>query len=149
MEAAPAHHAIKIGVKRQSKGPQRYAYEQPPVSEGIAGRWRKIALRLSRESLDAAAQVKIRREQSFGAKSHQESSRIMMSTHCSLLMSIALFRMAPMTSAFVSALIFFAGIILGYALRTWRTTTNEPCGTSRRTARPTPNSTFGHARRAF
>jgi hypothetical protein len=26
MEAAPAHHALKVDVKRQSKGPQSYAY---------------------------------------------------------------------------------------------------------------------------
>lgn len=74
-----------------------------------------------------------------------------MSTHYSLLMSTALFGATPMASAFVSALIFFVGVGLGYALRgrLQRTTTNEPCGTSRRTARSIPNSTFGHARRAF
>lgn len=60
-----------------------------------------------------------------------------------------------MASAFVFALIFCifcAGVILRYALRTWRlqrTTTIGPCGTSGRPARPIPNSTFGHARRAF
>jgi hypothetical protein len=75
-----------------------------------------------------------------------------MSTHCSLLMSTALFRTIPMASAFVFALIFCAGVTLGYALRTWRTqraTTNEPSGTPRRTARSTPSSAFGHVRRAF
>jgi hypothetical protein len=57
-----------------------------------------------------------------------------------------------MASAFVFALIFCTGVMLGYALRTMRpqrTTTNEPSGTSRRTARSTPSSAFGHARRAF
>lgn len=75
-----------------------------------------------------------------------------MSTHCSILMSTTLFRTIPMASAFVFALIFCTGVILGYALRTMRpqrTTTNEPSGTSRRTARSTPSSAFGHVRRAF
>ena len=57
-----------------------------------------------------------------------------------------------MASAFVFALVFCAGVTLGYALRTrrpQRTTTNEPSGTSRRTSRSTPNSAFGHVRRAF
>ncbi len=45
-----------------------------------------------------------------------------------------------MASAFVSALIFSLASYWGYALRAWRLqrmTTNEACGTSRRTARPT------------
>lgn len=86
-------------------------------------------------------------EQSFGA---DDSLRTMMSTHCSLLMGAGLFRANPMTSAFVSASVFGAGLILGYALRAWRVQrrdANSSYGTSRRT--PQPTSTFGHARRAF
>jgi hypothetical protein len=30
MEAAAAHHALKIDVKRQSNGPQSYAYFELP-----------------------------------------------------------------------------------------------------------------------
>lgn len=76
----------------------------------------------------------------------------MMSTHCSLLMSPGLSRTTPMTSAFVSAFIFGAGLILGYALRAWRVQ-RSPVGSSgdasRQAVGPTPTSTFGHARRAF
>lgn len=35
LEAAPAHHARKIDVKRQSKGPQRHAYAwRAPAAPG-------------------------------------------------------------------------------------------------------------------
>lgn len=86
-------------------------------------------------------------EQSFGAHA---SSRTMMSTHCSLLMRAGLSRTTPMTSAFFSASIFGAGLILGYALRAWRVQgrgANSLYGAARQTSQPT--STFGHARRAF
>jgi len=81
-----------------------------------------------------------------------QSERIMMSTHCSLLIGRGLSKATPMTSAFVSALIFSAGLISGYALRAWRvqrSPANSSRGASRRTAGPTPTTTFGHARRAF
>jgi len=55
-----------------------------------------------------------------------------------------------MTSAFFSASIFGAGLILGYALRAWRVQrrgASSSYGASRHT--PEPTSTFGHARRAF
>ncbi|WP_130211903.1 hypothetical protein [Bradyrhizobium genosp. SA-3] len=50
-----------------------------------------------------------------------------------------------MASAFVSASIFGAGLILGYALRAWRV--QRRAASSGETS--TPTSTFGHARRAF
>lgn len=49
-----------------------------------------------------------------------------------------------MMSALISASIFLVGLVVGYALRIWRSS-----HTSRRAARPTPITTFGHVRRAF
>ncbi|WP_143035550.1 hypothetical protein [Bradyrhizobium sp. Rc2d] len=49
-----------------------------------------------------------------------------------------------MASAFVSASIFGAGLIVGYALRAWRVQRTARSGET-----STPTSTFGHARRAF
>jgi len=98
---------------------------------------------------NAACTPEVRHEQSFGAK---RSARIMMSTHCSLLISPGPSKATPMTSAFLSAFIFSAGLISGYALRAWRVQRSPARSSrdaSRRTAGPTPTTTFGHARRAF
>ena len=57
-----------------------------------------------------------------------------------------------MTSAFVAASIFGAGLIVGYALRAWRAQPRGATsvrGASHRMSEPAPTSTFGHARRAF
>ncbi|MET4024282.1 hypothetical protein, partial [Bradyrhizobium sp. S3.2.12] len=41
LEAAAPHHALKIGVKHQSKGPQSYAYCEAPGE--LSGRGRTDA----------------------------------------------------------------------------------------------------------
>lgn len=110
---------------------------------------RRDAAEVGRFGTRAACGEGINPEQSFGV---EESSKTMMSTHCSLLIGGVRSRTTPMTSAFVSASIFGAGLILGYALRAWRVqrrTVNSSRGPSRRTSQPAPTSTFGHARRAF